>query len=80
MSTKTYDIATQLSEGVWVFNIGNTDWGDRANYNFELLNESLKGKTITFKVGNSTVGTVNTMSDNVVTFDVPTNEEIDALI
>lgn len=75
-----YNVATELSEGVWVFEDGNTNWGSRCNRNFELLNDSLKGKALTLKVGSSTVDTFNTNTDKTITLAVATNEEIDALL
>lgn len=75
-----YNTTTKLSEGVYVFEDGNSNWGARCNRNFELLNESLKGKTLTLKVGSNVAGTFSTVTNKTITLDTASNEDIDALI
>lgn len=75
-----YNVTTKLSEGVYVFEDGNTNWGARCNRNFELLNDSLKGNTLTLKLDNVTIDTFKTNGDKTITLVTATNEEIDALL
>lgn len=67
-----YSQKEQLSEGVYVFEDGNKIWGGEMNHNFELLNESLKTKTLTVKVNDEIVGEYNNTEDKEI--NIPLKE------
>lgn len=67
-----YSQKEQLSEGVYVFEDGNRSWGGEMNHNFELLNESLKTKTLTVKVNDEIVGEYNNTEDKEI--NIPLKE------
>lgn len=76
-----YSQKAQLSEGVYVFEDGNKAWGGEMNHNFELLNEKLKNKSLTLKMGGSVIGTYDSTSDVEVDMEIAkiTNNDIDSM-
>lgn len=72
-----YTQKEQLSEGVYVFEDGNRIWGGEMNHNFELLNESLKTKTLTVKVNDEVIGQYDNTKDkeiNIQLKEITTND------
>ena len=64
-----YTQKTQLSEGVYVIEDGNSSWGGEVNHNFELLNALLSKKTLTLTYGGVVLGTYDARLDS--TIDIP---------
>ena len=69
-----YTQKTQLSEGVYVIEDGNSSWGGEVNHNFELLNALLSKKTLTLTYDGVVLGTYDARLDS--TIDIPKVETV----
>lgn len=74
-----YTQKQQLSEGVYVLEDGNKEWGGEVNHNFEILNSVASKKTLTVSMNGKKLGTFDCKLDSQI--DIPiqtaTDEDID---
>lgn len=66
-----YNRKQQLSNGVWVFEDGNNNWGAEVNSNFEMLNDLMTRGTLTIKCDGAVLGNYNGRLDTEVEIPSP---------
>lgn len=76
-----YDEKQQLSEGVYVVPDACRSWGYELNHNFELLNENLKKKKVTFTNENAEIGDYDGTENKTidVTVNKITENDVDSM-